>query len=147
MRGRTKDKVEDEKDFPDNWQSIITDLYSVGGSDVEVKSLICSWRGSISNDLWDRWIKEEPEFSETIKKGKLLSEAWWVKIGREKLSDNRFNYTGWYMQMKNRFGWRDRTEVEHSGEMTLNDKEEARHKLAAAMAKITDPGAGPVSNT
>jgi hypothetical protein len=106
--------------LPNGWQVAIIDLYSQGASDVEIKALICDWRGSMSNDLWERWIEEEPIFSETIKKGKLLSEAWWQKEGRVKLSDNKFNYTGWYMNMKNRFGWCDSQKIEHSGGITLH---------------------------
>jgi hypothetical protein len=107
-------------ELPNGWQEAIVDLYKQGASDVEIKALICDWRGSISNDLWDRWMLEESGFSETIKKGKLLSEAWWQKEGRTKLSDQKFNYTGWYMNMKNRFGWADSQKVEHSGGITLN---------------------------
>jgi len=98
--------------LPEGWYNDIISLYKEGASDVEVKALIFDWRGSFSNDLWDRWMKEEPQFSETIKKGKLLSEAWWHKNGRVNLKDREFNYTGWYMQMKNRFGWKDTQQLD-----------------------------------
>jgi hypothetical protein len=101
-------------DLPENWYNDLLDLYSEGASDVEVKALIYQWRGSFSNDLWDRWMEEEVQFSETIKIGKLLSEAWWNKAGRKNLSNKDFSYTGWYMNMKNRFGWMDRTANDHT---------------------------------
>ena len=99
-------------DLPEGWYNKIIDLYKKGASDVEVKALIYEWRGKFSNDLWDRWRKEEPEFSETIKIGKILSEAWWNKNGRINLENKEFNFTGWYMQMKNRFGWADNQKIE-----------------------------------
>ena len=106
MAGRNKSSFE----LPNDWQKNIIDLYSVGASDVEIKALIHNWRGTFSNDLWSRWLEDEPEFSETIKKGKLISQAWWEREGRISLRDNKFNYTGWYMNMKNRFGWSDKSE-------------------------------------
>lgn len=109
--GRPKENTET---MPKNWDKAILDLYSNGASDVEVKALIYKWRGSFSNDLWDRWMKEYPEFSETIKKGRLLSEAWWQKMGRTSLKDREFNFTGWYMNMKNRFGWKDSQSFDHT---------------------------------
>jgi hypothetical protein len=96
------------------WQIKVLELYNEGASDVEVKALIYEIRGSFSNDLWDRWISDEPEFSETIKVGRMLSESWWAKSGRVNLKDKDFSYTGWYMNMKNRFGWSDRVANDHT---------------------------------
>lgn len=103
-------------DLPDGWYNEVLDLYKEGASDVEVKALIYQWRGSFSNDLWDRWLKDEEEFSQTIKTGKLLSESWWHKNGRTNLENKDFSFTGWYMNMKNRFGWRDKTDMTTAGE-------------------------------
>ncbi len=98
-------------DLPDGWQDEILNLYKTGASDVEVKSLIWYQRGSFSNDLWERWMKDEEQFSETVKVGKMLSEAWWTSQGRMNLKSKDFNFVGWYMNMKNRFNWKDKTET------------------------------------
>lgn len=90
--------------------------YSQGASDVEIKASIWEWRGKFSDDLWDRWLKEEEVFSGTIKKGRALSARWWEKNGRTNLKDKDFNPTLWYMNMRNRFGWRDKTDFTSDGE-------------------------------
>ena len=115
MSGRPKEIF----DLPENWYNEVLNLYKEGASDVEIKALIYQWRGSFSNDLWDRWIKEEEQFSETIKMGKLISEAWWTKSGRKNLENKDFSYTGWYMNMKNRFNWTDKQSVDVT---SLGDK-------------------------
>lgn len=105
----------------DGWQEDIISMYKNGASDVEVRCLIFEKTGKLSYTLWDRWIKEEDEFSEIIKTGKMLSEAWWVKQGRVNLKDRDFSATLFYMNMKNRFKWSDKQEVDHSssdGSMT-----------------------------
>ncbi len=119
--GRPKEGIENLKD---DWYHDVLGLYEEGGSDAEIKALIYTWRGSFSNDLWERWMKEEPQFSETIKTGRLLSKAWWYKNGRENLKVSEFSYTGWYMQMKNRFGWSDKKDKEDpdstKGQIVIN---------------------------
>ncbi len=110
--GRPK---EDLSSLPENWHEEVLELYSEGAADVEIKALIYEWRNNFSNNLWDRWMKEEPEFWETIKKGRMLSESWWNRSGRKNLKDKDFSYTGWYMNMKNRFGWRDKQETTLQG--------------------------------
>lgn len=123
--GRPK---EDLSSLPDGWYNIILSEYKDGASDEEIKAHIYEWRGSFSNDLWDRWIKEEDQFSETIKTGKILSAAWWYQNGRKNLWEKDFNYTGWYMQMKNRFGWKDKNETEITGNLAINWHEEKTYE-------------------
>lgn len=96
----------------DNWHTDIISLYSEGASDVEIRALIVDKCGFGSYSLWDRWLSEEGEFSEAIRYGRILAEAWWHKEGRINLKIRDFNYTGWYMQMKNRFGWKDTQQID-----------------------------------
>ena len=111
MAGRPKEGLDS---LPEGWQSDILEQYMEGASDVEVKALICLWRGTFSHDLFERWISEEKEFSETIKKGRLMSQMWWERTGRKALRDKEFSYTGWYMNMRNRFGWADNQKIDHT---------------------------------
>lgn len=122
--------------LPEGWYNQVLVLYKEGASDVEVKALIYEWRGSFSNDLWERWIKDIEEFSETIKAGKMLSEAWWAKTGRKNLENKDFSYTGWYMNMKNRFGWKDKTEVEsHNVNYNIEPTAEEAQRIKDSLEK------------
>lgn len=55
------------------------------------------------------------EFADMIEHGKELCLAWWERQGRINLENKEFNSTLWYMNMKNRHGWRDKQDVELSG--------------------------------
>ncbi|MEK7603870.1 MAG: hypothetical protein AAB461_01990 [Patescibacteria group bacterium] len=95
------------KDLPKNWKDLILKEMEAGASKQEVKVLL-----HISNDLFERFMKESKEFSETVYYGVELAEAWWLKQGRINLNNKQFNYGSWYMMMKNRFGWKDRQETD-----------------------------------
>jgi hypothetical protein len=84
--------------------------FSEGASIVEVCAEI-----NISRETFYDWIDPESprykeDFSYTVKKGIEQSEAWWQRKGRKGLNDPSLSYTGWYMNMKNRFGWADKQE-------------------------------------
>lgn len=96
------------------------ELYAVGGSDAEVKvALAIPPARAMSNDLFDALREREPTFSEAIKEGHQLAEAWWQGQGRKGLftyDGEKFSPQLWFMNMKNRFGWRDKQEVQHSAD-------------------------------
>lgn len=96
----------------------------------------------INFDTMLEWEKEHKEFSESIKKGLVLSQMWWEKQGRLALRDKDFSYTGWFMNVKNRFGrgrgtpepWADKSEIDHGATPDL---------LAALRGEILQGGEGP----
>lgn len=63
-----------------------------------------------------RLMREEKEFFQSIKRGLRMSKGWWETNGRTNLQNKEFNSTLWYMNMKNRFGWKDKHDL------TSNDK-------------------------
>lgn len=99
--------------LPENWKEQILSLYSEGGADIEVKAMIWKWLDSFSDDLFYRWIEEEPEFSGTIKKGRKLAEAWWYSKGRE-VENKNLNSNLFHINMKNRFNWSDKQQIDHT---------------------------------
>lgn len=94
-------------------ETVITQMTD-GASKIEV----CAELG-ICYDTFLAWQEEHPEFLESVKRGEQLSESWWMKNGRTNLENPKFNYTGWYMNMKNRHGWKDKQETAHTGSLTV----------------------------
>jgi hypothetical protein len=97
------------RNLPKGWQDHILDEMAQGASLEEIKADF-----SISDAVYYRFMKEYDVFAEFIARGKQLSKAWWLKTGRQQMFNKEFSFTGWYMNMKNRFGWTDRQEVDHN---------------------------------
>ena len=96
--------------FPKGWEDGIVDLSEVGASEMELRDYL----GGICHETWTRLIAEEPVFSEAIKRCRSKCQIWWERQGRLNLSSKDFSATLWYMNMKNRFKWADKQEIDHT---------------------------------
>lgn len=109
--GRPPKKKEDF--FPKNWKEKIFEMSAKGMSDIEIRAELCTKKGTFSLDLWYALLKRDEEFSEAVQIGKVLCQAWWEKQSRIRLYHSKgsiFETGSWYANMKNRFGWKDKTE-------------------------------------
>lgn len=87
------------------------------------------------------WTEKHPEFLDTKKRGESIARGMYEKIGTGlALGQVSGNVTAWIFIMKNRFGWRDRQEIEHVGKdggpieySNLNEED-----LRARAAKIAE---------
>ena len=117
-----------------------------------------SFAGTIGvhKDTLFEWCKVHPEFSDSKKMGLELCRAYFERIGNaamlgQPIKDEKtgktidfknFNTTIWVFSMKNRFGWRDRTTVEHEGnpekpiEIRGRTDEEILNRVTELAAKL-----------
>lgn len=107
------------KDLPSNWKEMVYDMASKGMSDVEIRAAFCMSGKRVNVEMFYVLKEKDVEFSETIKNSRILCEAWWLTAARKALRAKQFQAAVWYMNMKNRFGWRDKQEVEHSGNINV----------------------------
>lgn len=107
---------------PDMCQVVI-DLMTEGKSIEQVAAHL----GIVKQTLYN-WAEHNKEFMDAIKQGTELSYAWWLNKGQDWLVETRggkeandtFNHVLWYMNMKNRFGWKDKSETDHN--VTIKQK-------------------------
>lgn len=69
------------------------------------------------------WIKNVPEFKEASDIARQKCQAWWEKQGQVGLfmgkEDGSFSQSTWIFNMKARFGYRDKVEVEQKVDQTI----------------------------
>ena len=104
--------------FQEDWKALVLEEYREGNSDAAVQTLLAELRldaGTCSANLFNRWLEDEPEFSEVILHGRQLAEAWWTNLGKE-VAAGRAKTTPavWIFTMKNRFNWADKKELSGS---------------------------------
>lgn len=70
--------------------------------------------------LYD-WLKAYPEFAEAYKIAKAKCQITWEEIGLNGAKGGDFSAPAWIFNMKNRFMWRDKQEIDHTqtGELKL----------------------------
>ena len=96
-------------DLPDDWENIMREAAQEGASDVEVRCLL-----GIGESGWYTLIEDDEQFRRTVKQCKDLCQVWWERQGRKmSCGESDGNATTWIFNMKNRFGWHDKQQVDN----------------------------------
>ena len=91
-------------------------MFENGESVVEV----CANLG-IVKDTFFRWVKLHKDFERAYHIGLELSQAWWEKLGRAgSLGTQKINAATWIFNMKNRFKWSDRTQIDSDNNVVMS---------------------------
>ena len=81
--------------------------------DGESVAEVCKKLGVVKQTFYN-WVEKYPAFKKAYEEGLFRSEAWWMELGRNGAAGKeKINPATWIFNMKNRFGWKDRTE--HTG--------------------------------
>lgn len=113
-------------DYNPEWVEKLPDMFSEGQSVLEVAVNL-----GISRSAYYKYEQEHPEFMDASTRGKEISQAWWEEVGRTNLTDiseyqgtsYKFNDRLWNKNVSCRFrnDWTDKSEIEHSGSVTIID--------------------------
>ncbi len=105
-----KQKTLKDINLPDNWKERVKELDAQGYSEEEI--YLHYYR--INPHLFEKLCDRELEFRQTVKKAEILCKGWWIEQSRKSLRRQHYQSALWFMNMKNRFGWKDKTDIEHS---------------------------------
>lgn len=76
---------------------------------------VCLAMGIVRTSYY-KLCKLSEAFSDADKLGRTNSEAWWVQLGKDGATGEKpVQASVWIFNMKNRFGWRDKSEAVISG--------------------------------
>ncbi|HDZ04852.1 hypothetical protein LCGC14_0370910 [marine sediment metagenome] len=93
------------EDIPDKVVSFMKQGYSIEEICLEL---------NVAKKTFYNWCKKHDELLHAKKRGTDFSLGWWMKNARENLENPKFNATLFYMNMRNRFGWADKKEIDHT---------------------------------
>lgn len=77
---------------------------------------------NVSKETAYNWCDKHPEFLYAKKIGFALCQLWWETEGHKGLRDKTFNSAIWIFNMKNRFNWRDKHEVDAKVDTVVQTK-------------------------
>jgi len=101
------------------------DMYSAGKSDIQVMKAL-----RITKAMFNDYYKKHEPFRRVVDQGRVDSESWWVEQGQLALhSEARFNSTVWQLNMKNRFGWAEKTDSTTNVDPAQKSTEELEREL------------------
>lgn len=83
--------------------------------------------------------RDDAVFAELVEYGRLASKAWWMEVGRKYVRQGApaqaFNF--WYANMKNRFGWSDKSEANEQMKAEGMSNDEIIAKIARIKQQIS----------
>lgn len=104
------------KDLPEDWKELVLDCGQAGGSAVEMRCLL-----GIERSAWETLLTDSEEFRATVEAAQDLCQVWFEKRGRDMITGAQGNATVWSFNMKNRFNWSDKQEIDHrSGDSSMS---------------------------
>lgn len=91
----------------DPWYRTLLSLYDLGASDREVMRAL-----DLTPAAFEALYKDATasNFAELVDLGRGFAHAWWESQGRVNLQNPKFQTSLWTIQMKNRFGWSEKSE-------------------------------------
>lgn len=113
------------------WAAKLIELYTQGYSDAEVAAEM-----KITIREYYKQIAENSTFAKLVEFGRTLSLAWWEGQARKNISNKSFNTPLWVFNMKNKFGWADRTEVKTENENLNTDLDSLRTRVSAEVERF-----------
>lgn len=95
----------------------------------------------ISKDTFLQWRKKHPELEKAVEEGLIHSQLWWETLGIRAAQGKvrGFNASAWVFNMKNRFGWRDKTEVSGDEDKPISVRVVKFSEMQEVEAKVLEP--------
>lgn len=115
-----------------DWLKPLLSGYAEGMSDVEVCREL-----KITMKTFNEQYQSSEAFRKLVDYGRMTSHAWWMAAGRKNITNREFVVPLWTFNMKNRFGWADKTEQVSSAELEgPANLDDLRSKLQKALPKL-----------
>lgn len=103
--------MSEQKSNPPTLHEQILNLYAEGADDNEVSAFL-----NLPRKRFEELYEEQPAFAKVVDIGRTKAAAWWHHVARRNLLTKGFQGTTWAMNMKNKFGWRDKVDVLETNE-------------------------------
>lgn len=122
--------------LPADYDITILEQYGEGCSDMEVAKAL-----GLSMSQFKKMYASDEYFRNTVDDGRGHALAWWMREGRTNLKNKQFNYTGWFQNMKNRYGWADKAEVSDTITKPIEamSTEDLQKDIEAMLASLSGP--------
>ncbi len=87
----------------------------------------------VHKDTLYEWIKQHPDFSDAVRVGETLSEAWWEEQGVTALTSKEYNTNMFKWLTSNIHGWTDKQsqDINMKGELNIGSRIESSRRRTA----------------